>query len=1002
MSTGLEYTNFISKRVLGTADFKERFLEYLLQRVMESNREQYSSAFFHPKGVVMAGDGANSFEVVESPPGNTAVASDGYGNFLEYWNSLSAGIKFENLNTVVYYVGLKYCLFPEGIQINPDHGQPEYVAFRDEIGESANPNSVTDNGDGTIDFRVDSVLETGVDNTGRTVSVYKTIPALGAINESIAIEHCVVFYSGGQNYIQTTGNLGQGTINTDEDVYTVVCIGPTVKRYTDLRTEAGYCYVGYITGNAGTPSSFNYDDQKVIDHNWTDILIYGLDQDFWPKVDATYKLGRSTHQWSEIHTVDFLMSGDFLPTVHNTQDIGATGMRWADGWFGGKLECNDLAVQGEPPGEGVFSHLAPEQHNTYDLGDKDYYWSSVYGVYGTFDNLAIIDTGGSAVGVDSGLIPATDDQHDLGNSTWRWDSLTTRLANIEELTVSIGVGFGCASNLFPKTDRSYDLGSSSYLWDDLHVGVVYIDNRLELTYGDVSPQPGLNSKLDPTFDNTFALGLPSYQWSNIATKTITISSTAPGGVTDDLNPFTNDSLDFGSVSYTWDRAYINTIYLASGAGGPNGIDSNCAPGQNDTWDLGLSTYRWDSSVIRTLDLRILDLDGGSSGIGCISDFIPGALDLTLGDSSYNWDILYLGVANIDKLVLDTTGGTGFGVGSDVLPEADNTYDLGSSFYPWDDLWVAGIANIDKLVLDTTGGTGYGVGSDVLPEDTDTYALGTSNYRWDTLHVKEITLGTGTDQGFASSIYPTSDLSSSIGRAANRWFQGFIQRINLGVGAGDGFLTNVRPSADDTYNLGHADYRWSELFLRQLNLSDADTSNDGFTGTTFKPSTHGDIYMGKTLYKWGGAEIEILDCDQLTVSNTAANGCSDLVPVGVANRDLGNDVYYWDELYCDHMYYKTTAPTAFDDIDDLALIDLYIPTEKRITIEKKGVKRSVRLADKNSIPWPMLGPKDPTVGDYFIHAGDSITFLLGALKQLHGEHRKAIQRIQCLEAATLPV
>ena len=153
MSTGLEYTNFVSKRVLGTADFRERFLQYMVGRVAESNREQYSSAFFHPKGVEMNGDGANAFKIVDdSPPGNEAVASDGYGNFLEYWNSVSAGIKFENLNTIVYYVGLKHCSFPDGIQINPDHGQPEYVAFRDEIGESANPNSVTDNGDGTIDF----------------------------------------------------------------------------------------------------------------------------------------------------------------------------------------------------------------------------------------------------------------------------------------------------------------------------------------------------------------------------------------------------------------------------------------------------------------------------------------------------------------------------------------------------------------------------------------------------------------------------------------------------------------------------------------------------------------------------------------------------------------------------------------------------------------------------------------------------------------------------------
>jgi len=930
MSTGLEYTNFVSKRVLGTADFKERFLQYLLQRVTESNREQYSSAFFHPKGVVMAGDGSNSFEIVESPPGNTAVASDGYGNFLEYWNSLSAGVKFENLNTIIYYVGLKYASYPVGIQINPDHGQPEYVSFRDEIGESANPNSVTDNGDGTIDFRVDSVLETGVDNTGRIVLVYKTIPASGAINESIAIEQCVVFYSGGQNYIQTTGDLGQGTINPEEDVYTVFCPGPTVKRYTDLRTQAGYCYVGYITGNAGTPSLFNYDDQKVIDHNWTDILIYGLDQDFWPKVDATYKLGRATHQWSEIHTVDFLMSGDFLPVSDNAQDIGATGKKWADGWFGGKVECNDFVLNGTAPGGGVMSHIEPSAHNAWAIGDSTYWFGELYSVWADIDNLTIDDSGTGA-GVRSGLVPETTDMWDLGIPTYRWNDVNAIDGYFELFSLLATSGEGCVTDFVPTVGRSVDLGNSSYLWDNLHVGVVFIDNRLELTYNDPTPVAGVHSTLDPTTDNTFNLGVLTARWANVESRRgafnilkVDDSGSTTTGVETGLLPNADDTRNFGSIPYRWNEGHIKVLYLASGGGGPNGIDSDCQPGQTDHWTLGDSSYRWDEIEAKIVDARILDLDGGSSGIGCISDFRPGALDLTLGDSSYNWDILYLdvldintgldsgcttdfepvanggsdlgsfsyewenlwvtGIANIDKLVLDTTGGTGFGVGSDVLPEADNTYDLGSFSFPWDDLWVGGIANIDKLVLDATGGTGFGVGSDVLPEDTNFYDLGSISYSWDYIRVSG---------------------QLSVGEIL----------INTTPGSG-GMASSMFPKITDSYS-------------------------------------------------------------------------------------LGDDTYYWENVYTNNLYYKTTF-TTFDDVDDLRLISKYAPTDETVTIVKNGKTKIVKKADPNTIPWPMLGTKDPTKGDHFLHAGDSITFLLGAIKQLHKEHKKALGRIAQLEAVTMPI
>ena len=61
---------------------------------------------------------------------------------------------------------------------------------------------------------------------------------------------------------------------------------------------------------------------------------------------------------------------------------------------------------------------------------------------------------------------------------------------------------------------------------------------------------------------------------------------------------------------------------------------------------------------------------------------------------------------------DTTT-MGSKVVGDVLPNADGTYDLGSSTLEWQDLHVDGTANIDSLVADTAdinGGTVDGITS----------------------------------------------------------------------------------------------------------------------------------------------------------------------------------------------------------------------------------------------------------------------------------------------------
>ncbi|PNX50395.1 MAG: hypothetical protein BV456_06860, partial [Thermoplasmata archaeon M8B2D] len=208
MPTGDKYLNITTKRVVGTDDFGTRFLEYLRSRIEEMNRQQYETAFFHPNGVSIVAAGNDKFDLEQDTVDGNAIGSDGLGNFLDFENSTYQNIEFENQSSIDYYVALKYCAIPSGIQINPRTGYPEWISYEDQIGEKADPDSATDNGNDTITFVIDSVTEASVDHSGRIATIWLKTPGVEATTETIAIENCTVVYSGGHNQITTSGSLG--------------------------------------------------------------------------------------------------------------------------------------------------------------------------------------------------------------------------------------------------------------------------------------------------------------------------------------------------------------------------------------------------------------------------------------------------------------------------------------------------------------------------------------------------------------------------------------------------------------------------------------------------------------------------------------------------------------------------------------------------------------------------------------------------------------------------
>ena len=117
----------------------------------------------------------------------------------------------------------------------------------------------------------------------------------------------------------------------------------------------------------------------------------------------------------------------------------------------------------------------------------------------------------------------------------------------------------------------------------------------------------------------------------------------------------------------------------------------------------------------------LDADGDVT-LGANLD-VDGNLTVT-GTTTFNGGTLTLGNADTDNIVF---GGE---VDSDIIPDDDGTYDLGSASKEWQDLFIDGTANIDTLVADTAdinGGTidGAVIGGASAAAITGTAITGTS-------------------------------------------------------------------------------------------------------------------------------------------------------------------------------------------------------------------------------------------------------------------------------------
>ena len=148
-------------------------------------------------------------------------------------------------------------------------------------------------------------------------------------------------------------------------------------------------------------------------------------------------------------------------------------------------------------------------------------------------------------------------------------------------------------------------------------------------------------------------------------------------------------------------APVQQLYIADGA---------IIPVTDSDIDLGTTSLRFKDTYTDTITTT------GNVDVG-------GNLTVT-GTTTFNGGTITMGDAATDNVVF------GADVDSNIIPDDDDSYDLGSSSQEWRNLYIDGTANIDSLVADTAdinGGTidGTVIGGSTPAAITGTAITGTS-------------------------------------------------------------------------------------------------------------------------------------------------------------------------------------------------------------------------------------------------------------------------------------
>ena len=195
----------------------------------------------------------------------------------------------------------------------------------------------------------------------------------------------------------------------------------------------------------------------------------------------------------------------------------------------------------------------------------------------------------------------------------------------------------------------------------------------------------------PVTDNDIDLGTSSLEFkdlyidgtANIDTLSVDTSATIAGLTVSGTSTLQGD-IYLGNAS-------ADTIFV------PGLFQANLIPENDSLWNLGSTSLYWANAYIDAITTT------GNVTVG-------GNLTVT-GTTTFNGGTITMGDAASDNVVF------GADVNSNIIPNTDNTYDLGSSSQEWKDIYIDGTAYLDAINFNGTAITATAAELNIVDGDT---------------------------------------------------------------------------------------------------------------------------------------------------------------------------------------------------------------------------------------------------------------------------------------------
>ena len=552
---------------------------------------------------------------------------------------------------------------------------------------TANMTIKTTGSGNSINIETDS--DTGIINIGNTDYTTKTINignyhngtvnivgALHFTGSSFQVDgsaiYCNDIYSNGDN----TKYFGSGS-NRWAAIYGVLVDTSTLNTSTINKTSGDLEIKNTISGNI----KFSPITSVILNTSLLDVQTDNT-TDFGTSLKYIKNIYGNNYYANNIYgktTNNLNVLCNLLPTT-NTYTLGSSSNVFSAGYLttlhiGNGTTSYDLDIQTTNENCTTTNYCAKSSGNRYayikngcNSGGEimmlsNYYGSTLYGI----------------TTATSGISSLYGDMVLAANATSQVEYI--RLGKISSTSY-----IQCNQHTIPKVTATYDLGSASYYWLTGYITTLHSTTinatTINKTSGDLQIKNTTSGKIDVNAKDNLTL-TSEYNGSDA----IYIHSN--GGTSQKIRIHAENGTSNDAIKLQSDAGGIT---LTAGSGKVITSSSHIIPSATTTHDLGSSSYIWNNGYISTVNTSTVNKTSG---------------DLTLQNTT-SGNIILAPFTNVNS--------------KSILPSTTTTYNLGSSSYYWNNLYVD--TSYTKYLYPSSGGS-YVTTKSIYPATNETYNIGES-------------------------------------------------------------------------------------------------------------------------------------------------------------------------------------------------------------------------------------------------------------------------------------